>query len=187
MQNLAIVIEGKRYHYQDINDLPYNLSLEHSKTVVLDTGIAFQLHASFLSSMYPCDFTYDNKKYSSVEQAFAHAAALSTNNQVAAAQIMHTQDPYKVKAMTKRMKLGESWAKASDRIILDIITAKFTQNPHLTQKLRDTGNANLYEATVDRRYGCGYTLRDRDKIGPTAPGRNLMGKLLEKVRDEILT
>ena len=68
----------------------------------------------------------------------------------------------------------------------DILYAKFNGNPSLKKMLMETEDHNLYECTMDKTYGIGFTLAQRHRIRKNGnPGRNLHGKACMKVRQRI--
>ena len=67
-----------------------------------------------------------------------------------------------------------------------LLFAKFSQNTHLAQFLLNTEDDIILEASRDKFWGIGKTLRDKDLwIEEKWTGYNLMGKLLMKVRKMI--
>mgnify|MGYP003691392609 CR=1 FL=1 len=60
--------------------------------------------------------------------------------------------------------------------MLQGLTLKFTQNQDLRQKLLDTGNRDLIEHTEKDKYW---------GDGKDGSGKNMLGKLLMKVREEL--
>ena len=67
------------------------------------------------------------------------------------------------------------------------LSAKFKDNYNLQQRLLKTGDRTLVEAnTYDALWGIGLGLRDPATPDATKwKGQNLLGTLLESVRDEI--
>lgn len=69
-----------------------------------------------------------------------------------------------------------SWDEKKEEIMLEGLRAKFTQNSLLKESLLKTGSALLEEnASWDSYWG----------IGKSGKGKNRMGYLLMKVRDEL--
>ena len=61
-----------------------------------------------------------------------------------------------------------------------------TNNTKHRQALLQTGDGNLYEATVNRLWGCGFHLGQLDKIIENKlTTKNLLGKVLVHVRELI--
>lgn len=64
---------------------------------------------------------------------------------------------------------------------------KFSQNEELKQKLLDTENKILVEASpYDKIWGIGLSVSDKDFYNPILwKGENLLGKILMKVRNTL--
>ena len=75
------------------------------------------------------------------------------------------------------------WADVKDGVMFDCLKAKFSlaTHPELCEKLLSTGDALLVEHVArDSYWG------DGGDGGTGKKGRNMLGKLLVRVRDEIL-
>jgi ribA/ribD-fused uncharacterized protein len=68
------------------------------------------------------------------------------------------------------------WDDVRDEVMLAALRAKFTQHAELRALLLDTGDAELVEHTANDRYWAD---------GGDGTGRNMLGKLLMQVRDEL--
>ena len=81
---------------------------------------------------------------------------------------------------------NKHWLSVAEERILPGLTAKFSQNPHLKQILLSTQDNILLEASYDRTWGVGIPLRNKAIWNPDNwVGKNLMGKLLMKVRETL--
>lgn len=67
----------------------------------------------------------------------------------------------------------------------DILRAKFTQNPHLTQLLLSTDTLHLHEASSDLKWATGAELASKALQTGSWPGSDRMGFLLENLRAEL--
>ena len=76
----------------------------------------------------------------------------------------------------KKRPLREDWEEVKDDVMYRALKAKYTQHPKLRKLLVDTGNAILVEHTVNDRYW---------GDGGDGSGKNMLGKLLMKLRDEL--
>lgn len=72
--------------------------------------------------------------------------------------------------------LRKDWEKVKDDIMYTALHAKFTQHPDLHAELLATGDAELIEHTRNDRYW---------GDGGDGSGRNMLGKLLMKLRAEL--
>ena len=126
----------------------------------------------FLSNMYPCSLTVDieNKIYSftCVEAAFqAHKCP-------GRAAEFEGIDGYTAKKLGRRVPLRPDWETVKDAVMLNIVSAKFMQNPDLFRRLRSIKGEIVEENTWHDTYWgvC------------NGKGENHLGKILMKVRDE---
>jgi ribA/ribD-fused uncharacterized protein len=72
--------------------------------------------------------------------------------------------------------LRKDWEVVKDEIMLEALRAKFTQHNDLREILLSTGNAVLVEHTTNDNYW---------GDGGDGSGRNMLGELLMKVREEL--
>lgn len=76
----------------------------------------------------------------------------------------------------RRLKLRRDWEDVKVQVMYEALWAKFTQHPRLATLLRSTGRATLIEHSAHDGYwgnACGRR------------GRNMLGRLLMKVREEL--
>ena len=73
-------------------------------------------------------------------------------------------------------KLRKDWESVKDNIMYDALLAKFTQHEDLKQLLLSTGDAKLIEHTSNDSYW---------GDGGHGRGRNILGIILMRVRDEL--
>jgi ribA/ribD-fused uncharacterized protein len=151
--------------------------------------IAFLLPAGkygFLSNWYPSIINIYDQQFTSGEQAFMYAKADMFLDDEIKQQILQVDDPKKLKALGRKIRGFDEvmWATARVDLMTEIVTAKFTQNADLLQKLLDTGNAILVEANnYDKFWGCGLRATDAQIKDVTKwPGQNMLGKILMTIR-----
>lgn len=80
--------------------------------------------------------------------------------------------------MTRRpeIPIRKDWEQVKAAVMRDAVTAKFTQNPELAERLLATGDAELAEnSPVDFYWG----------IGADGSGQNMLGKILMDVRQQL--
>ena len=75
VNSLAIIIDGKKFTYNSIDQLPDDLTLSAAKTIKLKDGIAFQGPHLPLSAMHKCPIIDGENNYQSLEQGYYHKAA----------------------------------------------------------------------------------------------------------------
>jgi ribA/ribD-fused uncharacterized protein len=107
---------------------------------------------------------YQYKKYEKIDPEFA-------------LKIKETLSPLEVKKITlKNTKSHSDWRKNSLNILGNAVRAKFSQYPSLREQLISTGNELLIEANK-KDYFWGE--------GENGSGKNMMGKILMSIREEL--
>jgi N-glycosidase YbiA len=76
------------------------------------------------------------------------------------------------------LPLRKDWESAKDNIMFEALRAKFQQHPDLKKILLETGDATLVEHTENDSYW---------GDGGNGKGKNMLGRLLMKVREELNT
>lgn len=159
------------------------------------------------SNFYPAPIIYDGKQYSTSEHLFqcmkfinypeyyelirnadtpAKTAALARQKKPRYENSWYVNKSlygnlYVADVIDKGIKDGvkirEDWDIIKDDVMLVCLTLKFTQNPQLGEYLKSTRNYNLYEdSPTDYYWG----------IGKERNGKNKLGLLLMKLRDNLL-
>jgi ribA/ribD-fused uncharacterized protein len=86
--------------------------------------------------------------------------------------------PGRAKRLGRKVMLRKDWEQVKDDSMYEVVRAKFLQHPALAQQLLDTRDAELIEGNNwgDTYWGVcnGY-------------GKNKLGKILMRVRDELST
>jgi len=126
----------------------------------------------FLSNFYPCTIEFEGITYPSTEHAYQ---AAKTTNDIIRKRMSHLHSPGEAKREGNKVTLRPDWEAVKDNIMLTLLRIKF-KIPELKTKLIDTGEEELIEGNYwgDRYWGvCGGT------------GKNMLGKLLMQVRNEI--
>lgn len=128
----------------------------------------------FLSNMEPCKVYYKNMLFPSVENAYQSSKAIdfTTMGQ------FQCCNPYEAKKLGKRITMREGFNGERLSIMESLLRQKFSHlNPALRQKLINTQGIELVEVNTwgDKYWGvCNNT------------GENHLGKLLMKIRDDLL-
>lgn len=150
------------------------------------------------SSWYPCEFTVelvlgDFKEkftYSSLNQYFEHTKAIVFEDWGLAKKIMASDNPRRQRKLTKRIGIFSAnfWVEHREEILKRGLLSKFQQNPELRKLLvREKCDLFVLADPKDRVWGVGMKAEEaaltteKDWIG-----RNLFGKALTEVRDELL-
>lgn len=128
------------------------------------------------SNFYPCEFTWEGRRFNCSEQAFMWAKAYWFSDEETANQILLETDPKKIKKLGRKVKNFDDskWAKIRYHFMLTINRAKYTQNKELRDILLSTGRATIVEdSPFDYIWG----------TGKDGSGQNLLGKVLMELRE----
>ena len=150
----------------------------------------FFTEASPFSQWYRCTFTASELTFNCAEQYMMYAKALRFDDDDTAAAIMAADHPREHKALGRKVKGFDDtiWKRERLNIVKAGNRAKFTQNPELLRLLLETAGTTLVEASpYDKIWGIGLAATDPRAQDPaTWKGQNLLGKILTKLRDELL-
>ena len=126
----------------------------------------------FLSNFYTAPVEYEGLLYQNNESAFQSAKVIDIERRKQFCNI----DPSTSKKKGRSVTLRHDWEKVKDKVMEDCVRDKFTRNDDLRQRLLDTGDQELVEGNTwnDTYWG---VYRGR--------GRNMLGKILMKVREEL--
>ena len=128
----------------------------------------------FLSNFFPAEVTYNGLTYQNNEAAFQAQKTYSKEERIE----FTTLEPKDAKRRGRRVRLRRDWEQVKDRIMEEIVRAKFSQNEELKEQLLATGDAQLVEGNRwnDRYWGVDIQ---------SGVGENHLGKTLMKVRSEL--
>lgn len=126
----------------------------------------------FLSNFYKCKVVYNGITYLNNEAAFQSMKTLSVEQRKEFADL----DPLSAKHKGRNIRLRDDWEEVKDRVMYEICRNKFVQNKDLQIKLLNTDNKYLEECN---------TWNDREWGTCNGIGKNKLGKILMKIRDEL--
>lgn len=174
----------KVFYEDELYLLPSELQLSNIKTRPVGGGIGFQSEHSYLSSFFPCTIRMHQSVFCSAEQAFQYHKAIICEREDVGLQLKQLSDPAKIKKNGDRIETCDEWERSKVATMKGIVLQKFSQNPELKAKLLGTSGTRLMECTNNRFWGVGWFLDDPGWKEPgTFPGRNMLGTILEEVRD----
>lgn len=184
----GIIVGSVKYRHDELDLLPPNLSVVKAKSRSEETGIYFQGEQSPYSNFYRSRFLDDQgQMYENVEQAFQHKKALAHGNLLVANKIMANRSPKTIKKISKQIQTTKTWRKEEEGLMTNLVRAKFTQNEYLKHKLIRTGNKQFHEATHDMKWGTGAELASRALLTGVWTGQDLLGQIIENIREELKT
>ena len=133
----------------------------------------------FLSNFWMADINVDGKVWPSSEhyyQALKYPTAPQHQE-----KIRTNKSPAAAKKMGKNTTgFRQDWNQVKDDVMYKALVAKFTQHQDLKEQLLETGDCILVEHTKrDNYWG------DGGDGGNDTVGKNMLGKLLVRVRNEM--
>lgn len=156
--------------------------------ITKNKGIAFCSEWTCLSNMAYMPFQYQEKLYSSAKQCFQAVKANHPNKASHVRRITRTEDPYKCKKIGVEVEVNNEWLGVREEAMKDIVYNKFAQNEIIKKELLETGNASLYEAvTGSTIWSTHSSIHSKATFEETATGPNVLGKILEKIRESFCT
>lgn len=135
---------------------------------------SFRGENSFLSNMSDSPVKLGGVEYPTVEHAFQAAKTIDPAER---AKILAAKTAGEAKRIGKTVTLRKNWNQMREEVMEKALRAKFEQNPELKKKLLDTGDVDLIE---------GNTWGDTFWGEVNGKGQNKLGKLLMKIRDELM-
>ena len=182
----GIVLNGTKYRLFETETLPAEFALSKAKTVRSENGIFFHSESSFLSNFYPSTVWADEYAYPTAEHCYQAAKCKMAGDLDLMKRVQTAQSPLEAKKMADTVQDSADWNNKRDTVMREIIDAKFEQSSELAKRLIDTGEAKLYEATMNTHFGIGATLHSKEVRDMSFKGLNKLGELLQAKRDDLL-
>ena len=142
------------------------------------------------SNMSEHKITIDDVEYKTVEHYFQAMKAHEFEDTELYQKILKVKTPKAAKAIGQKIAnfKPEVWDKKKNEIMEKGVRTKFVQHPTLRKQLLETGDKLIGEANPrDTYWGIGTSMNlEKAKIPSKWRGKNMMGKLLMKLRDEFM-
>ena len=103
----ALIIDGQKYSYEDIGDLPNYLSLQKAKIVKTTDGVAFQAKHAYLSNLADSPFVDSGEDFRCSEQYIHIGRAKLAGDKHSEENLRNAKCPYNMLTIGKRIKLPE--------------------------------------------------------------------------------
>ena len=178
-----IVIHGRYYDMDNIHTANLKDS-RHCQTT--DGQVRFYGYLSPLSNFHKCDIRLNGTKFCNAEQAYHFLKAKRVQAHQVAAEILMEPNPATIKKIARRVKVQSAAFTNNDDIDImkRVVTEKFTQNKYLAEYLLSTNDRVLLECNPhDVFYSTGSPIHDQNLDQLSYRGRNMLGKLLQEVRE----
>ena len=105
VNGLTITVDGEKFTYNNIYQLPGDLTLSAAKTVEVENGYAFQGPHSELSAMHKCKIIDGDQEYNSLEQRYAKHHEMPDLAQT----ILRTTEAFVLHDVGKKIKYDQIW------------------------------------------------------------------------------
>lgn len=128
----------------------------------------------FLSNFYPVKININGKTYPSTEHYYQ---AMKFKDNSIQRKVRNAPTPGRAKELAHQHNPREDWRNISLDVMERALKAKF-KKPEFQEKLLNTGDAILQEGNTWGDEFWGINLK-------TGEGKNHLGKLLMKIRDEM--
>ena len=187
LKNDTIIYAGQKYDVANIANL-YELLQDTDPCATIGDVYAYFGRHSPLSNFYRCDFTFEDRSYTCVEEAYQSKKAEYYNRPDIATQVTTARDPALMKRQGDRLE-NDDWYTSgeAERIMTNIVRAKFVQCDRPARFLKNTNEVPIAEASPhDQFWGIGLSRMNKDCLSRDKwDGQNRMGRILEAIRQEL--
>ena len=185
----AIGSSKMKYIHIDQFDEQAFVDFDGSEVVVSAEFVMFWKPPNPFGQWTISPFEIDGLNYVCAEQYMMAEKARLFGDYEISQQIMATESPREQKKLGKKVSgfKDEVWNAERSNIVVRGNIAKFSQNELLREKLLETGELRMVEASpLDKIWGIGLAANDPKAYDPNSwRGLNLLGNALEKVRDHL--
>lgn len=155
-------------------------------SVEYDNYVAFW--GSCFSNFFPTHFYLDGRYWTSSEKYFMYQKAITFGDEEIADKILSSNEPKECKEFGRQVKNfnSEEWDKVKEEVMYKAVKAKFEQDGLCRTCLLLYQTKHFVEGSpFDKIWGVGIKYNDeRITDEKNWKGENLLGKILDKVRDE---
>ena len=187
----VLKINSTEYTSETLGQLPGELHPSHFSIKQNEHWTVFGgIHSrfNFLSNFYHDAITYDNIPFNDVEHAYQYAKARKFDDVDTSEKILSARTPSDAKRIGASVQGFKTkvWDKAREDVMLKLLRIKFAPGSDMATKLVATAGKLLAEAGQSVTYSIGMSLNNRDLFKTEKWAKNMLGKLLMKVREELL-
>lgn len=144
---------------------------------------------SVFSNFYPCKFELEGKTWNCSEQYFMYHKALVFDDTETAEKILKTTEAADAKKLGRQVKNFDDkvWDIYKYHFMYKGVYAKFSQNKDLQEAMGKLHDKYFVEGSpIDGVWGVKLDWRDERIQDPAEwNGQNLLGKVLNEVRDDL--
>ena len=184
-----MVIRGKKYNWNNLEELPQNLSTHTVSSRQDASHYGFFGELNPLSNFYPAPFIHDGIHYSTSEQYIQARKVEFCGDMETKKQIMQAATALKCKTLGKEIQNcdNDKWNRVASEKCFPGILSKFQQNAGIASFLKNTGTKTILECCYDEVWGNGIPLSNPDCINPKKfTNQGILGSMLEHVWEVLL-
>lgn len=189
IREYTLILHDKQYTARQLEALPEPLWLSSLACKELDQAMVFFSRFSPLSNHHPSKFTLDNKTFHTMEQFLPFKRAEISKDEPLMDKALQVKDPVEAKSILNALRQTyiQEWQEQRSNFAMEGLAAKFKQNEHLAEFLRNTRDILLGEASKNPSLGIGMTPEDKQVLDTTKwnPSGNLLGNLLMQLRSDL--
>ena len=186
-----LLLNGRLYSVDELDKLPERLRPENLSTKSENGITVFYSKESIFSNFnMRCPINIENTTYNCTEQYFQYQKAMTFGDDVTADKILQAESPFLQKQFSKDIKgyVHDDWIKKEREILYKANLAKYEQNPVAREALFRTGNNQLGEASLDKKWGTGVKIESTLATDTKSwNGQNHFGQLLMDIRKQLIT
>lgn len=189
VRDYALVLQGKEYTASQLENLPQPIRPSSLACKKSETALTFFSKFCELSNHFPSVFTVQDQTFYSMEQYLAFKRATLSQQQYLIDKALNLRDTIEAKSILNSLRKDHEqiWEKDRYEVAKVGLTAKFSQNKHLSTYLQQTEGLQLGEASKNQVWGIGMMLDDKQVLDTQKwkPEGNLLGKILMEIREEL--
>lgn len=145
----------------------------------------------WLSNWSDHPIRHDSITFNTMEHFIMYRKALLMHDQDSANKVLSAKSPFEAKAIGRGVSPWNEkwWVSHREDILLEGLQVKVKQHPLLKQRLLETGDRLIAEASMfDQIWGIGLSTMDKRAMDPEKwEGLNLLGKSWMRVRESFKT
>ena len=194
MNRDTLVLRGKRYTVNTIDQLPNSLSTVNVTSKSNETTFGYFSELNPLSNFHPSPFKMHDQEYHCSEQYIQEAKTKYFNDREICDKLRNTNTGLECKLIAKQTKNFnvKKWEQVAKDICKPGIKQKFQMNPNPRRMLLNhTKNKLIIKCTKDTLWGTGVPL-DSEKCldssmwkGRGTKKQGIMGEILCEIRNEL--
>ena len=166
IQGDKLIIHGVKYSMENIGDLSSEIAAYKVAKRSNNSHILFHGELSPYSNFHPGKFTLEGLDFPTAEHYIQYQKALYFGDSVTANSILKSATALVAKRLSYKIDNfnKQQWVRDGYEICERGVRAKFEQNELLMNMLKTTQPKVLAESSLDRVWGTGLSLNDKNAL-----------------------